>query len=101
MKTFCENCRKDVTYSLKEKEANGFFKGRRIKYKIKVANCNDCRHRVYVPSINDDNLKAFYTKYFKEYPEEEFKDMTREELLGELGWYKKLYKELIKSIDNC
>ena len=93
-KAFCENCRKDTLYAVKEIESTGYFRKRNFIYKEKGALCNSCGHPMYIPSINDGNLKAFYTGYFKKYPEEEFKDMTKEELMGELGWYKKLRKEL-------
>lgn len=61
--TFCEECRNDVQYTLKETELTGTIKGVEYHYIGKEEYCADCGALVYVPEINDYNLKALYDVY--------------------------------------
>lgn len=63
---FCEECRKDVEYTIKEIQMAGIIKGTEYHYTGKEARCISCNSRVYVPEINDSNLKALYEVYRKE-----------------------------------
>lgn len=58
--TFCEECRKDVNYVVVEKEMEGTIKGTKYIYIGKEARCEECGSEVYIPEINDSNLKALY-----------------------------------------
>jgi len=58
--TFCEECRKNVSYTVKEKKLEGEVKGVKYTYHGKEAHCDECDSEVYVAEIMDDNLKALY-----------------------------------------
>ncbi len=60
---FCEECRKDVNYIISEKTMSGNLKGTPYQYTGKEARCMDCGALVYVPEVNDTNLKALYDAY--------------------------------------
>ncbi len=60
---FCENCRDDVLYTVKDVSGKGTVKGIEYKYNGKEVRCVDCGNLVYVPEINDYNLKALYDEY--------------------------------------
>lgn len=62
---FCEECRDDVEYMVTEVPMVGKIKGIEYHYTGKEARCIHCNTRVYVPEINDFNLKALYEVYRK------------------------------------
>lgn len=62
---FCEECRDDVEYTVTEVPMVGKIKGIEYHYTGKEARCIHCNTRVYVPEINDFNLKALYEVYRK------------------------------------
>lgn len=62
-RAFCENCRCDVKYSILEKELYGTLKGKRYFYNGKEAICIKCNSPLFVPEINDYNLKSLYDVY--------------------------------------
>ncbi len=62
-KVFCEECRKDVSFVVSDKQIVGTIKGGTYAYAGKVAQCIDCESEIYVEEINDFNLKALYDKY--------------------------------------
>lgn len=62
-KVFCEQCRKDVTFVVTEKEMIGTLKGEDYNYSGKVAHCTECGSELYVEAVNDYNLKVLYDKY--------------------------------------
>lgn len=61
--TFCEECRKDVSYIETEEIIQNELKGETFEYKGKKATCNECGSEVYVAEIEDYNLKALYDAY--------------------------------------
>ena len=63
---FCEECRNDVEYRITEMPMVGIIKGVEYYYIGKEARCINCNARVYVPEINDFNLKALYEVFHKE-----------------------------------
>ena len=63
---FCEECRNDVEYTIIEMPMAGTIKGIEYYYTGKEARCISCNSRVYVPEINDSNLKALYEVYRRE-----------------------------------
>lgn len=63
---FCEECREDVGYTVTEVPMVGTIKGIEYHYTGKEARCIGCNTRIYVPEINDSNLKALYEVYRQE-----------------------------------
>ena len=63
---FCEECCNDVEYTVTEIPMVGTIKGIEYHYTGKEARCIRCNTRIYVPEINDFNLKALYEVYRKE-----------------------------------
>jgi len=61
--TFCEKCRKDVTYYGESISMTGTLKGEEYNYPGKKAICAECGSEVYVAKIEDENLKALYDAY--------------------------------------
>ncbi len=60
---FCPECRKDVKFSVKEKVDSAQLKGDVYEFISKTAYCDECGAEVYVPEIEDENLKALYDAY--------------------------------------
>ena len=58
--TFCEECRKDVTYYIEDIDLKSTLKGEEYTYRSKKAICSECNNEVYVASIEDENLKSLY-----------------------------------------
>jgi len=65
-KTFCEECRSDVTYAISSVKLTGSIKAKTYHYMGKEARCADCGAPVFVPEISDFNLKTLYDVYRKE-----------------------------------
>lgn len=63
---FCEECRDDVEYRIKDVQLTGKIKGKEYHYLGKEARCVNCNAPVYVPEINDFNLDALYDVYRQE-----------------------------------
>lgn len=63
--TFCEECRKDVAYSIESASMKNILKGEEYIYTGKKAMCFECNAEVYVAEIEDENLKALYNAYRK------------------------------------
>lgn len=62
-KTFCEVCRMDVTFSLESVMERATLRGSEYVYLCKKAVCNSCKNEVFVPEVEDYNLKALYDAY--------------------------------------
>ncbi|NLP34295.1 MAG: DUF4065 domain-containing protein [Clostridiales bacterium] len=60
---FCENCRKDVIYSIRKEQLKNELKGTIFEYTGKVAICTECGKELYVSVIGDENLKLLYDAY--------------------------------------
>lgn len=60
---FCEHCRDDVPYSTAPASMTGTIKGITYHYTGKAAHCTKCGAPVYIPALNDDNLKSLYDVY--------------------------------------
>ncbi len=60
---FCEECRDEVEYIVKKAPMTGTIKGVKYNYIGKEARCIACNTLIYVPEINDYNLKALYDAY--------------------------------------
>lgn len=64
-KTFCEECRKDVEYKVEKVIINARLKNKMFDYVGNKAICAECGHEVYVPYIEDENLKALCYTYLQ------------------------------------
>lgn len=64
-KVFCEDCRKDVGFVIKDEQMKGQIKGDTYNYKGKIAYCSNCKSEIYVDYVNDFNLDALYDEYRK------------------------------------
>lgn len=64
-KTFCEECRDDVAYTVTDKQMKGNLKGEAYSYLGKEAHCANCGSEVFTGEINDYNLQALYDVYRK------------------------------------
>lgn len=62
-KTFCEECRREVKYSIETILMKGKLKGEEYGYTGKRTICIECGSEVYVADIEDENLKALYDAY--------------------------------------
>jgi len=60
---FCPECRQDVNYSVKEKADSAELKGKVYEFTSRTAYCDACGAEVYLPEIEDGNLKALYDAY--------------------------------------
>lgn len=57
---FCEECRKDVEYTVRDVLMTGKIKNVEYHYIGKEARCINCDNRLYIPEINDYNLDMQY-----------------------------------------
>lgn len=62
-KAFCEECRNDVDLCINDVQMEGTIKGEKYSYLGKESHCVDCGSEVYVPEVNDYNLKVLYNAY--------------------------------------
>lgn len=62
-KVFCEECRKDVDYVVNQVSMTGKIKEKEYAYIGMEAKCADCGSFIFVPELNDMNLKALYDVY--------------------------------------
>jgi len=60
---FCPECRQDVRFSVREKPDSAELKGEVFEVISKTAYCDDCGTEVYVPEIEDENLRSLYDAY--------------------------------------
>ena len=60
---FCPDCRQDVRFSVREKSDSAELKGEAYEFISKTAYCDECGTEVYVPEIEDENLKSLYAAY--------------------------------------
>ena len=61
--TFCENCREEVTFSIREDAAIRSLKGEDVSFIETSAVCNECGSDVFVAEFHDSNLMALYHSY--------------------------------------
>ena len=95
-KFFCEICKKKVNYIIR-KNIIKEYKGQIVEVEENIAVCNKCGTDIFVPDIENDNLKRLYSKY-KELTglistEEIIKlrekyNLSQRELVAILGWGK-------------
>ncbi len=64
-KVFCEECRNDVSYVVKEVPMSGTLREHSYSYIGKEARCVDCGSLIFVPELSDSNLRALYDEYRK------------------------------------
>ncbi len=57
---FCPECRQEVKFSVKEKPDSAEIRCKIYEFISKTAYCSACKAEVYVPEIEDENLKVLY-----------------------------------------
>lgn len=57
-KVFCETCREDVGYRIWSGYVHAVIGDKHIGYFERTALCEKCGREVYVPWINDENIKS-------------------------------------------
>lgn len=93
---FCANCNKKVDYSIR-KYIIQEYKGQLVNVEENIAVCDECGEDIFVPAIEDDNLKRLYKKYSEiagiissqeiiKFREKY--DLSQRELVSLLGWGK-------------
>lgn len=60
---FCEACRKNVGYIVKEQQMEGSLRGECYHYSGKTACCEECKAELDIAEVNDYNLNALYEAY--------------------------------------
>lgn len=60
---FCEECRRDVEYEVTSVKKIEALKGEEYEYIGKEATCKECNSELFVPYIEDENLKLLYDSY--------------------------------------
>ncbi len=64
-KVFCPECRKEVTFTVKESIETAIVKGEAYKFTSQIAYCDECETELYVAELEDTNLKTLYDVYRK------------------------------------
>ena len=64
---FCEYCRKDVSYTVKEEYMSSELKGETYSYSGKSVTCDECSNEIYVSEVNDYNLIQLYNEFRKQH----------------------------------
>ena len=62
---FCTECRKDSKFITKEVEFKRTLKDKEYSFTGLEAYCGECGNPIYVPEIEDNNLKLLYDTYRK------------------------------------
>ena len=62
-KEFCENCRKSVDCTVRERNAATNLNNTEVNYIEKYATCNNCGGEIFVDELNDDNLLEMHKQY--------------------------------------
>ena len=63
---FCEECRKDVEYTIASVPMVGTIKGKEYQYSGSEARCVDCGSPLYIPELSDANLRSLYDVFRQE-----------------------------------
>jgi len=66
-KAFCENCRKDTSFTVKEEYMSVESKGETYNCLGKKAICDECNNEVFVSEISNYNLEKFYNETRKKH----------------------------------
>ncbi len=94
-KTFCENCRRDISHTVKEQFMSAELKGEVYRFNGKAATCDECGHEVFVHEINDYNLQQLYNEFRERHnilPLERIREIPEKYNIGKrplsllLGW---------------
>lgn len=62
-KEFCEICRKNVEYTVRERNTITKLNNTEVNYKEKYATCNNCGEEIFVDKLNDINLLEMQKQY--------------------------------------
>lgn len=61
-KFYCEHCNKKVSYNIRRNLIKE-YKGQIVNIEENIAVCDECGNDIFIPTIEDDNLKRLYAKY--------------------------------------
>lgn len=95
-KMFCENCNQKVNYSIRTNIIKE-YKGEIVNIEENIAVCNECGKDIFVPEMENDNLKRLYAEYAqltgiistdKLIKFREKYNISQRELVAVLGWGK-------------
>lgn len=95
-KFYCEHCNKKVNYFIR-KNIIDEYKGQMVNVEENIAVCEECGNDIFIPSIENENLKRLYSKYrslmgiiSKEelISFREKYNLSQRELVAVLGWGK-------------
>jgi len=65
MKRYCYHCDNDVEYTVREEEISDNLRGVQINFIAQVAYCNECGNEIYIPELDDENIKKANAEYRK------------------------------------
>lgn len=60
---FCEECREEVDYYTKKIKNYQIIKDKKYEYGANISYCKNCDSNVYVPHLEDENLKNLYDDF--------------------------------------
>ena len=63
-KFFCSECNEEKTYTIKQ-NAITEYKGCKLKVIENIAVCDVCSNEIFVPELENENLKKLYDEYRK------------------------------------
>lgn len=63
MRTFCDNCRDDVAYSVEKRRGEMTIKGKMVSFEEKLTFCKECKQELLVNEIMDENLTQLDRAY--------------------------------------
>lgn len=56
---FCPECRQDIEFNTKEKQTTTTVVNKTVTFTETIAYCNNCHSEIWVPELEDQNLKKF------------------------------------------
>lgn len=61
--TFCESCRRDMSYTVETKQHEGQLNGHHFVYDSPMAICQECHAEVFVHEVEDEDLRLLYEAF--------------------------------------
>ena len=66
-KAFCEHCLEERSFEYDSEQRRAIIKNEEVEYTAKIAKCEKCGTEVYVPGIDDENVKRGLAAYCKKH----------------------------------
>ncbi|KXG78866.1 MAG: hypothetical protein PWP45_610 [Tepidanaerobacteraceae bacterium] len=107
MKRYCYYCDEDVEYTVREEEISDNIRGIEINFIGQIAYCNKCGNEIYIPELDDENIKKANAEYRKKagiITTEEIEnilttyDISAKTLAKLLGWGEATIERYLKGI---